>query len=239
MSSLQKDVAIIVPVYNESAIIAHVLTDWVTVLKQLNCSFLIQVINDGSTDHTAEICDDIAKKHPEIQVTHQLNSGHGPTLTFGYQHIQNVHWVFQVDSDNEITAESFPILWKERHHHALVIGQRQNRSFSLDRKITSWVANTVTRLLVGAKIKDVNCPFRLFHVNTFQPYFNQLPSNGLIPNILLSYIAQKKKLSIKEMPIVFQPRKTGIVSLVRFKLIRFSINAFFQYIQFILNRPKS
>ena len=105
------DVAVVMPVYNEAECICDVLDDWTKELDRLAITYRLIVLNDGSKDNTAEVLLKYSD-NPHIQIINKKNSGHGPTILQGYGiAVQDAHWVFQVDSDNEIKAEQFKKLW--------------------------------------------------------------------------------------------------------------------------------
>ena len=121
------DLAVVMPVFNEEACIQPVLEAWLHELAELNISFRLLVLNDGSRDGTAPILDGMAS--PQLQVIHKANSGHGPTILHGYHAaVDLADWVFQVDSDDELRPSDFRRFWASRDGHDLVIGHRVERS---------------------------------------------------------------------------------------------------------------
>lgn len=105
------DLAVVMPVYNEQDCIAGVLNAWHDVLRTLDIQFVIIVVNDGSQDGTADVLGEFDGRQG-IHVIHQANSGHGPAILVGYREAANVaDWVFQCDSDNEMSPDAFPSLW--------------------------------------------------------------------------------------------------------------------------------
>lgn len=68
----------------------------------------IIIVDDGSTDQTAEIADQYAADHPDIvSVVHQENGGHGAAVTTGIQHAKGTY-LKVVDSDDWLDANSYP-----------------------------------------------------------------------------------------------------------------------------------
>jgi dolichol-phosphate mannosyltransferase len=225
------DVTVVMPVYNEAECICDVLNDWIKELSLLEISYHLIVLNDGSKDTTAEVLKEYAH-NPAIQVINKKNSGHGPTLLQGYGiAVQGTHWVFQVDSDNEIKAGQFQKLWTEREKYDAVIGIRDGRNQPFSRKIISAVSRLVVRVFYGQGVTDVNCPFRLMRTETLKRILLQIPANTFAPNVAISGFFALRKNKVLNQPIRHTNRQTGEVSIKKWKLFKAAIKSFTQIIQ--------
>lgn len=78
------DLAVVMPVYNEEACIVDVVKSWRSMVSRLNIDFRIIILNDGSNDGTKETLA-VFTSDNRIEVINKENSGHGPTILFGYQ----------------------------------------------------------------------------------------------------------------------------------------------------------
>ena len=224
---------LVIPIYNEEEIIKVVVKDWIKTLDKLNINYRIKLYNDGSTDSTYEIIKTLKKDYPEIiEFINKENTGHGPTILLGYMQSLNSEWIFQVDSDNEMRASHFEKFWKAKDNYDLVIGKRVNRTSPLFRRLMTYTSYLVVRLFYGKGIIDVNSPYRLMRSSIFKEIFTNIPSDTFAPNILISGIATKKKLKIKNYDIQFDTRTTGINSLNSnfIKLFKVSIKSFYETI---------
>ena len=102
---------IIIPAYNEEETILDVIHGWYPIIERYHgdgASRLV-IINDGSTDHTANILEEAAKTRPLLTTITKENSGHGATVLFGY-HFALEHgadYIFQTDSDGQTLPEEF------------------------------------------------------------------------------------------------------------------------------------
>ncbi|HEU5124830.1 MAG TPA: glycosyltransferase, partial [Verrucomicrobiae bacterium] len=105
---------VVMPVYNEATAIAEVINEWVTVLRTTASSFAFLVINDGSTDGTQTILENLSWS--ELLVIHRPNSGHGSSCLFGYRKAveQGATWIFQIDSDGQCDPRFFEAFWRWR-----------------------------------------------------------------------------------------------------------------------------
>jgi Glycosyltransferases involved in cell wall biogenesis len=230
--------AIIMPVYNEEAIVETVIKRWASVLEGLRINYAMHIYNDGSRDRTGEILSRLAAANSRIIVHDQENRGHGPTILSGYKNNSAAEWIFQSDSDNETDPADFIKLWEKRNEYDFLIGRRVSYPSSLIRRMISAVARAIIGLLYGRGIHDVNSPFRLIRNSSFKSIFESIPSNTASPNLIISGMAIRKKMRIFEAEIAYHFRTTGEVSIRRAKLCRVALSSFFQTIAFAFQRKK-
>jgi len=230
---MKTELTVVVPVYNEEACIRDVLSKWVRELRHLRIAFQIIALNDGSKDQTGKILDQTAVELPEIIAVNKTNSGHGSTILTGYRRAcQKSPWIFQVDSDDEMGPESFYKLWNERENYDFLLGCRDQRRQPLSRKIISWISRSVIRVFYGFRIWDVNSPYRLFRTEAFKDILSRIPEDTFAPNLILSGFCSVKKLRVLELPVPQADRKTGEVSIKKWKLLKASMKSFLQTIAF-------
>lgn len=232
-----ESLAVIIPVYNEEAIIETVIKSWVSKLDELKINYKIFIYNNDSTDSTGKILEDIIKNNSNITEIKKQNDGHGPSVLKGYKdNAPNFNWIFQIDSDNEMSPEFFHHLWEKRLEYDFLIAKRVGRIQNLSRKLISFFSRLCVNVLFGFGIWDVNCPYRLMKSETFIELFNRLPDNTVSPNIVIAGFVASKKINFYEYPIPCEPRKTGKVSLQKLTLLKVSIKSFLQAIMFSLDK---
>jgi len=229
-----QDLIVVMPVYNEEGCIQGVIQSWRLVLSRLGIKFQICILDDGSTDQTAKILEDF-KKYPEIQIVHKKNSGHGPTILLGYRNaIKFAEWIFQCDSDDQMTADSFVDFWRHREDYDAVFGIRRNREQNLMRKFISSGSRWAVRLLFGRKIQDVNIPYRLMRSSVLEKIIALIPDDTFAPNVLISGMLSQKEYRIFEIPVDHYHRKTGQTSLTNLKAWGLAFKSLAQVIHFRL-----
>jgi dolichol-phosphate mannosyltransferase len=228
------DLAVVIPVYNEEEIIGTVINDWYNCLTSLNINFEIHLYNDGSKDNTQFEIRKAAENKPQVVLHNKENSGHGPTILKAYKENHSSNWLFQVDSDNEISSTYFPELWNEREKYDFLIGQRQYSNRPVARRIVSWFAKISVHLFYKKGITDVNIPYRLMRTSKFLHFFQTIPVTTFAPNVIITGIALKNKFRIKKINVEYKSRQTGKVSIKKFKLLKSSLKSLFQTIKFSL-----
>lgn len=222
------DLAVVMPVYNEEECIVKVLKSWISLLCDLGMRFHIIVLNDGSSDGTQEALQ-VFNHDNRIEVINKTNSGHGPTILMGYQKsVKLADWTFQCDSDDEMKPDSFRTLWENRERFDALFGIREGRKQNFARKLISFFSIIIVRLLFGSGVTDVNTPYRLIRSKILERIVQHIPVNTFAPNIIVSGIICKFGLRTFEHPVFHENRKTGEVSIVKWKLWKSTAIAFWQ-----------
>lgn len=231
--------AVIVPVYNEEAVIRDVLLEWANTLGGLGIDYHLHVYNDGSKDGTACVIEETARDNERIIPHTKANSGHGPTILLGYaENCSKYTWLFQTDSDNELPAEAFGALWAKRKDYDFLICTRDSRVQPLPRKLISLFSRLTVRVFYGRTVWDVNSPFRLMRSQKFVHVFPQIPEKTFAPNVVVSGMVGLKQLPYYECFAKHTHRATGVVSLKKWKLLKSVFFAFYQTItiRFMLSK---
>jgi dolichol-phosphate mannosyltransferase len=204
--------SIVMPVYNEGAVITDVVSAWCGTLDRLEINYECRVYNDGSTDETAFALDGLAATHPGVVVIHQANAGHGPTILRGYREARG-QWVFQIDSDDEMAPDAFEAFWSRRGQYDFLVARRDGRESPLVRRLISAFSRLTVRLAFGRSVWDVNCPYRLMRRAALTRLLTRVPERAFAPNVILSGLAAQAGLRLGELPVPHRGRKTGKASL--------------------------
>lgn len=222
------ELVVVMPVYNEEKCIVGVLRSWRSTLSDLGIDFRIIVLNDGSTDGTKDALEVFASD-ALIEVINKSNSGHGPTILTGYrQALELAPWVFQCDSDDEMAPEFFATFWSQRDSYDALFGIRDGREQNAGRRLISVVSRWTVRLLFGGGVVDVNVPYRLIRSDVLREAIAPIPDDTFAPNVLISGAVAKAGLRIANLPVPYQARRTGTVSIMKWKLWRMAAKSFWQ-----------
>jgi glycosyltransferase involved in cell wall biosynthesis len=193
---------VIIPAYNEEQAIGTVLERLHTVLSASNWKFEIIVVDDGSTDHTAEI----VQAHPARLISHPSNRGYGASLKTGIRNATH-DLIVTLDSDGQHDPQDVLRLLEMAKTHEVVIGARIKGSYSpLVRRPGKWILAKAANYLAGMKIPDLNSGLRAFRRQVAQVYFPILP-NGFSFATTFTLAALKDNLSVAWVPITVVKRK--------------------------------
>ena len=221
------ELSIVMPVYNEGAVIAEVVTTWIQELERLAIDYEFLAYDDGSRDETGRILERLAGQQRGLMVTRKANSGHGPTILRGYREASG-EWVFQVDSDDEMGPEHFAGLWKYRDDYDLLIGRRQHRDSPLARRLITALSRATVWTLFGHAVTDVNAPYRLIRQSSLVEILSMIPGDTFAPNVIISGLAARSGLRVREVWVPHRGRRTGTVSIVKWRLWKAAARAFGQ-----------
>ena len=220
MTKLLKDVAVVIPVFNEEKLIGECINEWLNVLDSVNLNYEILIIDDGSSDATISIVERYGDNQ-NVQVIIKQNEGHGPTILAGYKRAVGIaEWVFQADSDNEISPNQFSALWSRRQGQDAVIAWRQGRDQTTVRRLVTFFARVTTKVLFRCHLRDVNIPFRLIRSETLAILLEKIPSDTFAPNIALSGALSLMNYQVEECPVIFNERIVGESSLSNLGAVR-------------------
>jgi len=225
---MSHELAVVMPVYNEQECIRDVVVSWLDVLSRQDIDFQMIVLNDGSSDGTGSALEGFSGNQ-RVEVVTQPNSGHGPTILMGYRKAAGIaEWVFQCDSDNEMTPDGFPALWERRHEFDALFGHRAGRTQSPGRRLISAGSRLTVQMLFGKGVTDVNTPYRLIRSAILREIVDQIPPDTFAPNVIISGALARAGARIYNHPVPHEHRKTGSVSIMKWKLWKSAFRSFWQ-----------
>ena len=158
-------ISVIIPVYNEERTAARVLDNVLAVALPVGMTREVVVVNDGSTDRTAEILENYNERISVI-VFHQPNQGKTAALVRGIRESSGDILVIQ-DADLEYDPIQYPTLLAPilSGEADVVYGSRFLGKIEGMRPLNFWankISNWVFRLLYGVAITDINTCFKVF-----------------------------------------------------------------------------
>lgn len=149
-----RSVSVCFPAYNEEATIERVLNEAHELLRASGLEYEILVCNDGCTDGTGRIAEEVAGRLPQIRVLHHpRNLGIRATFERLYREATK-DFVFLNSTDRQWeTSVLFEMLPLTRHFD-IVIASRKDKHYGLARRFVSWVFNIVPTVLFGVRTYD-------------------------------------------------------------------------------------
>lgn len=206
---------IVMPAYNEAANIARVVSGWYPVIERLGGESRLVVLDDGSSDATAELLRELARTRPQLVALSRGNRGHGATVRELYRYAldHGAGYVFQTDSDGQTDPAEFEAFWEARGGYDLVSGVRTARQDGAGRLVVTRVLRTVVRACFHVSIPDANAPFRLMSASSLERALALVPEGYELANVALSVAYHKLGFRVLELPIAFKPRQGGVNSI--------------------------
>lgn len=215
-NSLKKlpSLSIIIPAFNEEATIRKIALDAVSVAKDIAANFEVLIVDDGSTDNTSRIIEELSQENPFIRTYHHpFNIGYGGAQKTGiliskYDYLTFIPADGQFDV-NELRkfAESIEFDSKGNPLTDIIVGYRVNREDSLFRKIKTFIFKVVMRLFFGIKLRDVNW-VKLFNKKVFDDIDIEFRGIGVDSEIIIK--AKSNNATMKQIPVAYYPRTAGV-----------------------------
>lgn len=209
MTKKLSSLSIFFPAFNEEENIENTITDAIANAKKLTKKFEIIVVNDGSTDNTAEVVKRISSKNKNIRlVSHDKNRGYGAAVKTGIKSCK-YDWIFFTDSDGQFKLNELKKFVDNRDKADLIIGYRKKRMDPFHRIFIAKVLLKIwNRVLFGLKLKDVDCAYKLFPKKIIKGINLETESAITVTELLVK--AKQKGHTILELPVTHYARKHGV-----------------------------
>lgn len=203
------DISLVIPLYNEAESLPE-LEAWIRrVMQAHGFSYEIIFVNDGSTDGSWEVIEELSKYNPAVRgVKFRRNYGKSPGLQCGFERAQG-DVVITMDADLQDSPDEIPELYRmiKEDGYDLVSGWKQKRYDPvLSKNLPSKLFNATARKLSGIKnLHDFNCGLKAYRC--------EVVKNIEIYNDMHRYIPYMAKNAgfhrIGEKAVQHQARKYG------------------------------
>lgn len=199
--------SVFLPAHNEEGNIEAVVGRFCIELPKVADSYQIVIVDDGSRDRTGIIADQLAASDPHIRVVHHpINRGYGGAVISGMRACTEPY-LLRRDSDGQFDPSEMTRLIAHIGDHDVVIGRRAQRADHLVRRINGKAWTTLSRLLFGLQITDMDCGFKLFRKGVLDGI--ELRSDGaMITTELMARLAGRGA-RIYQVDVTHLPRATG------------------------------
>ena len=222
-------IIVFLPAYNEEVALPRLVKKFDDELKSANEPYRVVVLDDGSSDKTAAVGEELAKKYPLILLRHTVNQGLGQTMIDGLTYVaENASpndFVVTLDCDDTHDPHYVhAALQKAREGYDVVVLSRYQKGggekgLSAVKSLLSRGAGTFLKVFFPIRgVKEYSCGYRVYRASalqkalrTFGKNFIRLPHMGLVvtPEILLKL--RMLKCRITEIPFVLRyDQKPGV-----------------------------
>ncbi len=201
------DISIIIPFLDESESLPE-LTEWIQrVVSQNHLSYEILMIDDGSTDNSWQVVEELRKKNPCIKgIKFQRNYGKSAALNEGFRAAQG-DVVITMDADLQDSPEEIPELRRMiiEDGYDIVSGWKKTRHDPLSKTIPSKFFNWFTTKVSKIKLHDFNCGLKAYKLKVVKGIEVYGEMHRYIP-LIAKWSGFKK---IGEKAVEHRPRKYG------------------------------
>lgn len=200
-----KKLSIVIPLFNEEESLNPLTNEIKKALKQLDISFEVVFVDDGSTDNSLKIIKEICKQDRRFKyISFRKNYGKSAAIQVGFKQVSG-DVVVTMDADLQDDPSEIPNLLKKLEEgYDLVSGWKKKRHDPFIKKLSSRFFNFVTRVMSGIKIHDFNCGLKAYrkevtdHLKVYGELHRYMP-----------VLADWEGFSVSEIIVTHHPRRYG------------------------------
>ena len=230
-----KSLSVVIPVYNEEENIPKLYEELKEVLERLPYDYEIIFVDDGSTDRTPQILEELAKKDPRIKVIRfRRNYGQTAAMYAGFQYASG-DVVITMDGDLQNDPHDIPkLLEKINEGYDIVSGWRKDRKDPfLSRILPSKIANWIISKVTGVHLHDYGCTLKAYRKEVAKNFRLYGDMHRFLPAVAKSFGAKITEVVVNHRPRLYGKSKYGIGRTVRVLLDIFLVKFLNDY----LNKP--
>jgi glycosyltransferase involved in cell wall biosynthesis len=203
------------PAHNEAANLGGLVAEALATLPTLAERFEVVIVDDGSTDETPRLADELAAAHPEVRtVHHPVNLGYGAALRTGFASSRYALVAF-TDGDRQFHVEDLgrlsarlaaaPAAGPDRAD--AVVGFRIKRADPFVRTAYARAYRLANRIFFGLKVRDVDCACKLFRREALDGINVESGGAFFSAELLIKLTASGRRLA--EVGVPHYPRTAG------------------------------
>lgn len=206
-----KDLAIIIPAYNEEKRIERTIRSINAYLINKQISYEILIVSDGSTDGTVQLIDNIRKEEKNLRLIHNNeNRGKGWVVRQGMLNTKAKIRLF-MDADNATSIEHFDLmvpLFSKGYQVVIgsrdskdAVGARQEVPQNFIKRCLGNISNVLIQIMAVRGIWDTQCGFKALTATAAEDIFSRSKIDRWGFDIELLLLAQRLKYSIAVIPV--------------------------------------
>lgn len=200
-------IAVALPAYNEELSLPRTVPRVVTELRKVADDFEVVVVDDGSSDRTADVVRELSAQYPEVRlVQHPVNLGYGAAVWTGITSGQK-EFVFFTDADGQFDIGQLARFMPFTGEYDLIIGYRAPRRDPPMRLVNALGWKLFVTLLFGYVARDIDCAFKLFRRDILDRVYVESRGAAFSAEFLVK--ARDKGFRVKELPVSHLPREAG------------------------------
>jgi dolichyl-phosphate beta-glucosyltransferase len=202
-------ISLIIPAYNEEKRLPETLKKIMAFLQSSCAEAEILVVDDGSTDNTAQVVGEFARKYPSISLISTPHQGKGYAVKTGMLQGKG-DMLLLVDADLSVPIDQiWKLLSSSDREDYIAIGSReapgsQRLQEPLYRHALGVMYNFLIRNLLNLRIRDTQCGFKCFHNRIAKKLFSLQTLNGWGFDVEILYVAARMGYRIIEVPVTWQ-----------------------------------
>jgi len=211
-------ISAVFPAYNDAGTIPSMVITAILALRQVTDDYEVIVTNDGSSDNTRQVLEELASRFPELTViNHPQNRGYGCALRTGFSKASK-DWVFYTDGDAQYNPMELINLTQALTDDIDVVnGYKILRHDPWIRVVIGSLYHHIVKIAFGFKLRDVDCDFRLIR----REIFDRIPLESHTGTICLEMVKKFQDAGYRfaEVPVNHYYRSYGRSQFFRWKYL--------------------
>ena len=196
--------SIVIPVYNEEDVVGALLDELSTVVSTWRSNYEILMVDDGSSDRTAEIIGNRFENWSQGQLVRLTrNCGQAAALYYGMKRARG-QVVILLDGDGQNDPRDIPKVLAPLDQVDMVVGVRVERRDSLARRTMSWLANAARSRILRDGVADSGCGIKAFHRRVIDAFIPMRTLYSFMPALAIS-----AGFTVRQVPVHHRPRSGG------------------------------
>lgn len=198
--------SIVIPLYNEEESVEQLVGNIIETGKEFKFGYEIVLVDDGSTDHTWDIIEKLARDTKSLKaIKFRRNYGQTSAMVAGFEYARG-EIIVTLDGDLQNDPADIPkLLEKIDHGYDIVSGWRKDRKDHFSRVLPSKVANAIISSTTGVPLHDYGCSLKAYRANCVKALNAYGEMHRFFPAL-----ASMTGAKITEIPVNHHPRKFGV-----------------------------
>ncbi|HNU68537.1 MAG TPA: glycosyltransferase family 2 protein [Myxococcota bacterium] len=217
MGSERTEVSIVIPVFNEEGLLETAINDLVLKLNELGWEKEIIITENGSTDRTVEIANDLARRYPFLKVLHTGEPNYGKALRKG---IETASGVFVMCDEIDICDVNFHKAALEilkGGEFDMVVGSKRHPDARdarpAFRRFATWVVNMMLRVATGFRGTDTHGLKAFVREATLPVVSRCIVEKDMFASELV--IRAERLIRVKEIPVTIVEKRPPAINLFK------------------------
>ena len=198
--------SIITPIYNEEETIRPLVEKISDVCEREKYDFEIILVDDGSTDLSAEVMKEMSEDDPRVKAVHfQRNFGQAAAMSAGFDYATG-DLIVTIDADLQNDPKDIPrLIAKMDEGYDIVSGWRKGRMDNILRIIPSVIANKMIKWTTGVDLHDIGCTLKVYRKSIVQNIKLYGDLHRFVP-----ILGHRVGAKIAEIEVQHHPRRHGV-----------------------------
>lgn len=228
-------ISVFFPCYNEVETLEALVRKSLDVLDGVSDDHEVIIVDDGSSDGTADLADKLAGEFEAVRVVHhEVNTGYGGALQSGFKAAAK-ELVFYTDGDSQFDIGEIADILPLIDDADIVSCYRLNRQEGVVRKLNAWCWGKLVCLVFAMRLRDIDCAFKLYRREIFDNITMQ--STGALIDAEILARAKRKGYRIVQKGVKHYPRTAGSSSGANLSVILKAFRELFKLRRDIIRIP--